>query len=91
LVFQRLLSIRVYLNLKTRQRIVELFRRLMMAEQDLSSFDLVASILKGFSWEMEGFLKEMLEKYQDIGLSQDNLIKLIFLLARQSQQRNGFN
>lgn len=46
----------------------------------LSSFDLVASILKGFSWEMEGFLKEMLEKYQDIGLSQDNLIKLIFLL-----------
>lgn len=46
----------------------------------LSSFDLVSSILKGFSWEMEGFLKEMLETYQDIGLTQDNLIKLIFLL-----------
>jgi hypothetical protein len=29
---------------------------------------------------MEGFLKEMLEKYEDIGLTQDNLIKLIFLL-----------
>lgn len=29
---------------------------------------------------MEGFLKDMLDKYQDIGLSQDNLIKLIFLL-----------
>lgn len=29
---------------------------------------------------MEGFLQEMLETYQDIGLTQDNLIKLIFLL-----------
>lgn len=29
---------------------------------------------------MEGFLNEILSEYQDIGLSQDNLIKLIFLL-----------
>jgi hypothetical protein len=29
---------------------------------------------------MESFLNEILKKYQDIGLSQDNLIKLIFLL-----------
>ncbi|MBN2824309.1 MAG: DUF262 domain-containing protein [Campylobacterales bacterium] len=63
-----------------RQRIVELFRRLNDGGTRLSTFDLVASILKGFSWEMEGFLKEMLDKYQDIGLTQDNLIKLIFLL-----------
>lgn len=63
-----------------RQRIVELFRRLNDGGTRLSPFDLVASILKGFSWEMEGFLKEMLEEYQDIGLTQDNLIKLIFLL-----------
>lgn len=62
------------------QRIVELFRRLNDGGTKLSSFDLVASILKGFEWEMEGFLKEMLETYQDIGLTQDNLIKLIFLL-----------
>lgn len=67
-------------EIDNRQRIVELFRRLNDGGTRLSSFDLVASILKGFSWEMEGFLKEMLEKYQDIGLSQDNLIKLIFLL-----------
>ena len=67
-------------EIENRQRIVELFRRLNDGGTRLSSFDLVASILKGFSWEMEGFLKEMLEKYQDIGLTQDNLIKLIFLL-----------
>lgn len=29
---------------------------------------------------MEGFLEKMLDEYKDIGLSQDNLIKLIFLL-----------
>jgi hypothetical protein len=63
-----------------RQRIVELFRRLNDGGTRLSSFDLVASILKGFAWEMESFLEESLSKYSDIGLSQDNLIKLIFLL-----------
>ncbi|MDR0507105.1 MAG: DUF262 domain-containing protein [Dysgonamonadaceae bacterium] len=67
-------------EIENRQRIVELFRRLNDGGTRLSSFDLVASILKGFSWEMEGFLREILEKYQDIGLSQENLIKLIFLL-----------
>jgi hypothetical protein len=67
-------------EIENRQRIVELFRRLNDGGTRLSSFDLVASILKGFSWEMEGFLIEMLDKYQDIGLTQDNLIKLIFLL-----------
>ncbi|GHS91896.1 hypothetical protein FACS1894203_3500 [Bacteroidia bacterium] len=63
-----------------RQRIVEMFRRLNDGGTRLSSFELVASILKGFDWRMENFLKEMLDSYQDIGLSQDNLIKLIFLL-----------
>jgi uncharacterized protein with ParB-like and HNH nuclease domain len=63
-----------------RQRIVELFRRLNDGGTRLSPFDLVASILKGFSWEMEGFLRETLENNEDIGLSQDNLIKLIFIL-----------
>jgi uncharacterized protein with ParB-like and HNH nuclease domain len=67
-------------ELDNRQRIVELFRRLNDGGTKLSSFDLVASILKGFSWEMEGFLREMLEDYKAIDLSQDNLIKLIFLL-----------
>ena len=63
-----------------RQRIVELFRRLNDGGTKLSSFDLVASILKGFAWEMEGFLKETLENYEEIGFSQDNLIKFIFIL-----------
>lgn len=63
-----------------RQRIVELFRRLNDGGTKLSSFDLVASILKGFAWEMEAFLRETLEHYEEIGLSQDNLIKLIFIL-----------
>jgi len=63
-----------------RQRIVELFRRLNDGGTKLSSFDLVASILKGFAWEMESFLRETLENYEEIGLSQDNLIKLIFIL-----------
>jgi uncharacterized protein with ParB-like and HNH nuclease domain len=65
---------------ENRQRIVELFRRLNDGGTKLSSFDLVASILKGFEWEMEAFLDKTLEKYEDIGLIQDNLIKLIFLL-----------
>ncbi len=67
-------------EISNKQRIVELFRRLNDGGTKLSSFDLVASILKGFSWKMEGFLEKMLEEYEDIGLSQDNLIKLIFLL-----------
>ncbi|MEA3414658.1 MAG: DUF262 domain-containing protein [Thermodesulfobacteriota bacterium] len=67
-------------DVSNKQRIVELFRRLNDGGTKLSSFDLVASILKGFSWEMEGFLEKMLDQYEDIGLSQDNLIKLIFLL-----------
>ncbi len=63
-----------------KQRIVELFRRLNDGGTKLSPFDLVASKLKGFDWKMEGFLEEVLESYEDINLSQDNLIKLIFLL-----------
>ena len=67
-------------EIDNRQRIVELFRRLNDGGTKLTSFDLVASILKGFSWEMESFLREMLQDNEDIGLSQENLIKLIFLL-----------
>ncbi len=67
-------------EINNRQKIVELFRRLNDGGTKLSSFDLVASILKGFSWEMEGFLDETLKEYQNIGLNQDNLIKLIFIL-----------
>jgi hypothetical protein len=67
-------------EITNKQRIVELFRRLNDGGTKLSSFDLVASVLKGFEWEMEGFLEETLKSYEEIGLTQDNLIKLIFLL-----------
>jgi uncharacterized protein with ParB-like and HNH nuclease domain len=67
-------------EVSNKQRIVELFRRLNDGGTKLSPFDLVASILKGFEWGMEAFLDETLEEFNDIGLSQDNLIKLIFLL-----------
>ncbi|MGL1465805.1 hypothetical protein ACSTI9_00340, partial [Vibrio parahaemolyticus] len=59
-----------------KQRIVELFRRLNDGGTRLSSFDLVASVLKGYEWEMESFLEETLKSYEEIGLTQDNLIKL---------------
>ncbi|WP_341840407.1 GmrSD restriction endonuclease domain-containing protein [Chitinophaga caseinilytica] len=67
-------------NKGNKQRIVELFRRLNDGGTRLSAFDLVASILKGFNWKMEEFLESTLEDYKDLGLTQDNLIKLIFLL-----------
>jgi uncharacterized protein with ParB-like and HNH nuclease domain len=63
-----------------RQRIVELFRRLNDGGTRLSAYDLVASILKGFEWKMEKFLDDTLKDYQDIGMTQDDLIKLIFIL-----------
>lgn len=63
-----------------RQRIVELFRRLNDGGTKLSSFELVASILKGFEWKMEKFLDDILREYQDIGMTQDILIKLLFIL-----------
>ena len=67
-------------EITNRQKIVELFRRLNDGGTQLSSFDLVASILKGFDWKMEEFLDKTLEDFQGIGLNQDNLIKLIFIL-----------
>ncbi|KIL36214.1 hypothetical protein SD71_09715 [Cohnella kolymensis] len=63
-----------------RQRIVELFRRLNDGGTKLSAFDLVASILKGFDWKMEGFLDSVLRDHKDIGVTQEILIKLIFIL-----------
>lgn len=67
-------------ELENRQKIVELFRRLNDGGTRLSALDLVASTLKGFDYRMEAFLREMEEEFSDIGLSPENLIKLIFLL-----------
>ena len=67
-------------EIENRQKIVELFRRLNDGGTKLSALDLVASTLKGFDYRMESFLREMEEEFTDIGLSPENLIKLIFLL-----------
>lgn len=69
-----------------RQRIVELFRRLNDGGTPLSSYDLFASMLKGFNWEMESFLEEMLRDYSGMGLNQDNLIKLVFILKNEPRK-----
>jgi uncharacterized protein with ParB-like and HNH nuclease domain len=73
-------------EMANRQRIVELFRRLNDGGTKLSSFEIAASILKGYSWEMEGFLEETLMNHEEIGLNQDNLIKLIFLLQDNNRK-----
>lgn len=65
---------------KSRQKIVELFRRLNDGGTKLSAFDLAASKMKGFDWKMESFLDDVLHRNAEIGLSQDNLLKLVFLL-----------
>ena len=59
-------------EIENRQRIVELFIRLNNGGTILTTFDLVASKLRGFAWEMEGFLRETLENYKEIGLLRDN-------------------
>ncbi|MCB8944529.1 MAG: DUF262 domain-containing protein [Ardenticatenaceae bacterium] len=68
----------VYLD-QEKQRIVELFRRLNDGGTRLSSLDLVASMFKGFDHRMEQFFREMVQ-FEDIGIEQDEIIKLLFLL-----------
>jgi len=63
-----------------RQKIVESFKRLNDGGTRLQSFDLVASRLKGLNWTMEEFLDEVTKNYRNIGVGQDFIIKLIFLL-----------
>ena len=67
-------------ELENRQKIVELFVRLNDGGTKLSALDLVASTLKGFDYKMESFLREMNDDFSDIGLTSENLVKLIFLL-----------
>lgn len=67
-------------ELENRQKIVELFRRLNDGGTKLSALDLMASKLKGFDYRMEAFLREIEDEFTDIGLTPENLIKLVFLL-----------
>ncbi|MCI8423669.1 MAG: DUF262 domain-containing protein [Lawsonibacter sp.] len=66
--------------LENRQRIVELFRRLNDGGTKLSSYDLVASMFKGFDYNMERFLDNVVSEHSDIGIDQDVLIKLLLIL-----------
>ena len=60
-------------------RVVELFRRLNDGATRLSSYDLVASVFKGFDHRMEQFFVDV-KQFDDIRFYQDEVIKLIFLL-----------
>ncbi len=66
--------------IENRQRIVELFRRLNDGGTKLSSYDLVASMFKGFDYKMEQFLDTVVADNKDIGIDQDVLIKLLLIL-----------
>ena len=67
-------------EIENRQKMVELFRRLNDGGTRLSALDLVASTLKGFDYHMEKFLDDTVTQYGNIGIGQDELIKLIFIL-----------
>lgn len=66
---------------ENRQNIVELFRRLNDGGTRLSSYDLLASTLKGFDYKMEKFLDELVSEYSKIGFTEDFIIKLILILS----------
>lgn len=66
--------------MENRQRIVELFRRLNDGGTKLSAYDLVASMFKGFDYKMEQFLDTVVAENADIGLKQDDFIKLLLIL-----------
>ena len=46
----------------------------------MSSYDLVASMFKGFDYKMEQFLDTIVKDNEDIGINQDVLIKLLLIL-----------
>ena len=66
--------------MENRQRIVELFRRLNDGGTKLSAYDLVASMFKSFDYKMEQFLDTVVAENADIGLKQDDFIKLLLIL-----------
>jgi len=63
-----------------RRDAVELFRRLNQGGTKLDASELMASVLKSFSAENEKFLYQDINEFSDLNLSQDEIIKLIFIL-----------
>lgn len=68
---------------RNRMRIVNLFRKLNQGGTVLSGLELMRSMLKALASENEEFLYVIKDKYADIGLDQDGIIKFIFLLQDQ--------
>lgn len=66
-------------EIKNRQRVVELFRRLNQGGTKLEGLELMASKLKGFNSLNEKFLFDIRD-FDDIGFGQDEVIKLLFIL-----------
>ena len=63
---------------RSRQKIVEMFRVLNNGGTVLTSYDLMASTLKGFDARMERLLDEL--SASPIGINQDAVIKLLIIL-----------
>ena len=63
-----------------RLRIVEMFQRLNSNGTRLSSYDLVASTLKGFDYRMESFLDNVTRQNESMGINQDIMIKMLMVL-----------
>jgi len=68
---------------ENRQRVVELFTRLNNGGTTLSAYDLVASMFKGFDSGMEQYLDQVVAEFKDIGINQETLIKMLFILNDQ--------
>ena len=64
--------------IRSRQKIVEMFRILNNGGTVLTSYDLMASTLKGFDARMERLLDEL--SASPIGINQDAVIKLLIIL-----------
>jgi hypothetical protein len=73
-------------EITNRQKIVELFKRLNNGGTVVNGFELVASILKSHDWRMEEYIDTTLEKFSDIGLNQNSLVKTIFLLRDNAKK-----
>lgn len=65
-----------------RRRMVELFQRLNNGGTVLRALDLIASTIKGLDFRTEIFLRRDIQEFSDIGIGQDEVIKLIFLLQK---------
>lgn len=74
---------------KTRNRVTQLFCSLNQGATILNRIELMRSMLKSYNSEHENFLKDIdeLERLKEIGISQDDIMKLIFMLNGKANPR----